>query len=78
MLAACAPRYSAMVRLSSFRILIERAMYHPAVTIPLSRLNGAEMKIEEMEGDGSRARFAACHVNAIMRYKCVANRASTK
>lgn len=42
---------NSMVRLSSFRILIERAMYHPAVTIPLSRFNGAEVKIEEMEGD---------------------------
>lgn len=40
------------------------------VTIPLSRFNGAEVKIEEMEGDdGSRTWIAACHVGAIMKYK---------
>lgn len=47
-----------VTRLSSVRILIERAMHHrPPYTHSLSRSDNAGVKIEEMEDDGSRARL---------------------
>lgn len=57
------------LRLSSVRILIERSMHHRLLHILYRARAGVEAKIEEMEGDGSRARLQFATSASARNYK---------